>query len=807
VGGDRDASSPGHADRAQPTGAAPTTGTATSGAAISAVAGAVARGPSAVAAVLRQLPGQRSAILSWLQSSCGNAFVQAVIADPPPGEAAAAWDVVAMPHTVQFPETEVGAVSPPRTITLINRGYVALELASLEFVMNGGTGEAAHPGEFELIEGQPKTLGPLQTMAVQVVFRPSRALPHIGAHLRGKGSAAHQQVEVALKASAAPPRAEHAEQRELSVAEHEARGLEVAAPSSVQHYGDMLAAVLAARTLTKRAKPGETANPQIAKLLEPVARRLNELNDHQGRFAEFGAGNLAGQAALDMSESAIRRWLQLAALGGMIQSDELVTKFRVGAEPIRFLTGERGDAPTLRAFGQASRTVAIGSAALALGPALVALAVEEAALLGFAVQLGSRQVAVWALANPAAALAASEALIGFGVQLGQDGLDTFWDQLHDPQGCLFVVAQVLMDFMHVRGGMAEHAAEPAQRRSPSLDLEAAREHTARVRAVLQQVNDAAASETGATTTTPKAEGDVHPPPAYEPPATAAQSPETSAHEPPAASAHEPSVTSAHEPPATSVSSARAAHEPPAMSTPQPSEAPPVAARVSNPVPGLYEAIDPTTTPRGWNITDESLIQPDPSHPELVQITTRVVAPNGKRGWIQRSYDSKTKTFVMENAFLQELPAWIDVGTPLVPGKGTPTVTYLTLRQMKQLEAQFGELSTIKMSRIYSIEAAMQLEQLTRAQPNTPLDQLVAKTHSVQYATTAIEQSGHKIVGIRVDTRSTRRWSLQKLMDHFGTDSARRSDLFAKYSLRPEDDVLLDYNIWIDVAPHPSNSTP
>ena len=477
---------------------------ASAGASIAAVASAVSAGPAQVAAVLRRFPGQRAPLLTWLQANCGIAFVQSVIAAPPPGEAAAAWDLIATPHRVQFPETEVGAVSPPRTITLINRGSVALELASLELVPNGGTGEAAHAGEFELIDGQPTTLGPLQTMAVQVVFRPSRVTPHIGAHLRGKGSAAHQQVEVELKASAAPPRAEHADQRELSVAEYEARGLEVAAPSSVQHYGDMLAAVLAARTLTNRAKPGETAaNPQIAKLLDPVARRLNELNDHQGRFAEFGAGNIAGQAALDMSESAIQRWLQLAALGGMIQSDELVTKFRVGAEPIRFLTGERGDAPSLRGFGQASRTVAVGSAALALGPALVALAVEEAALLGFAAQLGSRQVAVWALANPAAALAASEALLGFGVQIGEDGLGTFWDQLHDPQGCFFVVAQILMDFMHVRMSMSQHGeapdggrsartrAEPegAQARAP--DLDAARQQVAKARAIVQRVHDAA----------------------------------------------------------------------------------------------------------------------------------------------------------------------------------------------------------------------------------------------------------------------------------------------------------------------------
>jgi hypothetical protein len=496
----------------------------TSTAAVSAVAGAVSGGPSKVAAVLRRFPGQRAAIMAWLQSNCGNAFAQSVLAESDPVDSATTWDIVATPHSVQFPETEVGAVSAPRTITLINRGHVALELASLDLVMYGGTGEAAQPGEFELIQGQARSLGPLETMAVQVVFRPTRALPHIGAHVRGKGPAPHQQVEVALRAASAAPRAEHADQRELSVAEHEARGLEVAAPSSVEHYGDMLAAVLAARTLTNRAKPGDPANPQIAKLLDPVAKRLNELNDHHGRFAEFGAGNIAGQAAIDMSESAIRRWLQLAALGGMIHPDDLVTKFRVGAEPIRFLTGERGDAPTLRGFDHASRAVAVGSAALALSPALVALAAEEAALIGFAAQMGTRQVAVWALANPAAALAASEALIGFGVQIGEDGIDTFWDQLHDPQGCWFVFAQVLMDFMHVKTSMSVHGGEPAGRRAPAVDLDAARERTARVRTIVQQVHDAAASGTRVGAAAPATGGDSHAPAPTDLPAVAGHAP-------------------------------------------------------------------------------------------------------------------------------------------------------------------------------------------------------------------------------------------------------------------------------------------
>jgi hypothetical protein len=78
-------------------------------------------------------------------------------------KATAAWAIVATPHSAQFPETEVGAVSAPRTITLIDHGHEVLGLASLALVMHGGTGEAALAGEFELVDGQPRSLGRSRT--------------------------------------------------------------------------------------------------------------------------------------------------------------------------------------------------------------------------------------------------------------------------------------------------------------------------------------------------------------------------------------------------------------------------------------------------------------------------------------------------------------------------------------------------------------------------------------------------------------------------------------------------------------------
>jgi len=228
-------------------------------------------------------------------------------------------------------------------------------------------------------------------------------------------------------------------------------------------------------------------------------------------------------------------------------------------------------------------------------------------------------------------------------------------------------------------------------------------------------------------------------------------------------------------------------------------APQSGGRVTAPVPGLYEAVDPGFQPTGWQFRDRGPPHPHPDHPGLVQITTDVVAPNGGRGWIERSYDPVTKTVVLENAFLERLPSWIDAGTPMVPGKGTPTVTYLTLRQMKMLGADFGEVKRFKMSTIQNIEAVMQLEHLRRQ--GMSLDEAIGQTHSVTYATTSIQQSGHDVGAITMDRTGAFKWQLEAMMDHFGMPEPRREELLKKYKLNRYAEVLVNFDIYIELRPH------
>ncbi|MFO0579734.1 MAG: hypothetical protein U1A78_37650 [Polyangia bacterium] len=233
-------------------------------------------------------------------------------------------------------------------------------------------------------------------------------------------------------------------------------------------------------------------------------------------------------------------------------------------------------------------------------------------------------------------------------------------------------------------------------------------------------------------------------------------------------------------------------------------------RVVDPVPGLFDSVDTTMNeaPPGWTFRDEVTAVSGG-----VRIHTEVVAPNDKQGTIIRFYNPRTRELTMYAAFLDELPDKIDAGVPLVPGSGTPTVTYLTLRQMKMAGGQFGQLQSVKMSTIQNIKSLLLFHHL-RSQGVSPND-AVKQTHSVQYAMTSIQQAGHTILDVEVDlTARARREQIGWLMDAqeraCSTDQLRldkirkHSELLKKYGMKRSDEVVIDYDIYFELAPHPKN---
>ncbi len=234
-------------------------------------------------------------------------------------------------------------------------------------------------------------------------------------------------------------------------------------------------------------------------------------------------------------------------------------------------------------------------------------------------------------------------------------------------------------------------------------------------------------------------------------------------------------------------------------------------RVSEPVPGLYDSVSTSGVPApGWRFSDQPIEIIDGG---VRRIQTRVTTPDGLEGRVSRGYDPQKKQIVMYSAFLDELRdsphRWIKAGKPLVAEQGTPTVAYATMRQMKLLGVPYGGARSVKIHRVENVEAVMQLKALMKQ--NIPLNRAVLQTHSVQYAETALVQSGHEIVSNSTRVILARNptgklkelleWDLVNATDEVRAAIQRRHEgLLRQYGLTPDDEVVLYYDIHMDVRP-------
>ena len=107
-----------------------------------------------------------------------------------------------------------------------------------------------------------------------------------------------------------------------------------------------------------------------------------------------------------------------------------------------------------------------------------------------------------------------------------------------------------------------------------------------------------------------------------------------------------------------------------------------------------------------------------------------------------------------------------MGVPMVATRGTPTVQYFTLYQLKLLGVPAGQVrwwrrwlhglglragpfavpglvTSIKMSTIQNVEAIVHLHWLRQRYPAADLSDLVVHTASVEYAETTAVQCGYR----------------------------------------------------------------
>lgn len=179
-------------------------------------------------------------------------------------------------------------------------------------------------------------------------------------------------------------------------------------------------------------------------------------------------------------------------------------------------------------------------------------------------------------------------------------------------------------------------------------------------------------------------------------------------------------------------------------------------RVNERVAGFYEGIDPQNPPDGWAFTDTQFT--DPGGVKVLQ--TKVIGPNGAEGYFERAYDPKNHEVELRMAFLKlsgqdvALPSRIgkqNAAVAMLGDKGSPTVQYVTLYQMKQLGVPLGGgdvpgAEKVHMSDIQNVETVVHLQWLRDNVGGEPSD-LVEHTASVKYAETTAIQTGYE----RADT--------------------------------------------------------
>jgi hypothetical protein len=220
--------------------------------------------------------------------------------------------------------------------------------------------------------------------------------------------------------------------------------------------------------------------------------------------------------------------------------------------------------------------------------------------------------------------------------------------------------------------------------------------------------------------------------------------------------------------------------------------------------------DRTQVPSDFELSDPPLaVLADGSKAVKTGVTYR---PTGATGYLSREYNPRTGELVLRYAFLDELPSWIQHGVPLVPGKGTPLQTYLTIRQMKLLGVGYGDVKSIKMSMIVNVEGLLEIHWMVKTGKAKNLEEAVLTADSFLYARTNAEQSGKQVVAARVTTGGDH-MSVRDLMvteeqlnpqgPKGKTRAAYHQELLVKYKASRNDIVYANFDIYLQLIDHPA----
>jgi hypothetical protein len=179
--------------------------------------------------------------------------------------------------------------------------------------------------------------------------------------------------------------------------------------------------------------------------------------------------------------------------------------------------------------------------------------------------------------------------------------------------------------------------------------------------------------------------------------------------------------------------------------------------------------------------------------------------------MMRGVDPSTGRIGMHYADLDNIPKnlrWVPTEPEMVPGRGTPLETYMTMRQMRILEGKTGRPLDITAPRVFEMTTILNertIAQLAKAAPglkppSTALNQAILSTDSVMYAKNSITQSGGRIAGARVEGG-------RLVPAPEAGFNGITPEVMAENNLPPNSMVLNGFDIILDVVPAGTPVTP
>jgi len=235
-------------------------------------------------------------------------------------------------------------------------------------------------------------------------------------------------------------------------------------------------------------------------------------------------------------------------------------------------------------------------------------------------------------------------------------------------------------------------------------------------------------------------------------------------------------------------------------------------RVDAPRTGLYDGIDPQRWPPGWEY------KPDPGVDEKTGIPFITTTANGPglrpsdRGTANytRSYDAASRTLSFDLAQRRTAePAnpWTRTRgadqPEMIPGKGTPTSTYITLQQMKTWRIEPGTLQQFRWNNVIHVDSLLHMGWLLRQYPGVPPGDLFRHTPSYKYGETTIIQSGHVVQAVEATLGDM--IPVSKVITESADKDLARA-LAVRYGLGPDDLVPEGFNVTAKVGLHPQLMT-